>query len=154
MLTKWIGVHKQWSLECGVSIDKHEYWNPMGCGTWEESWLPVGIWNLGGHFHLLAFPYINTYRREGYCTSPSPHDYPDGENYIPYLISGDLETKDMKMVYLTQEKKFVKLVSNLMGYTPIYKESNIDITQEWKDYKIFARHYTYARIYNQSLQLI
>ncbi|CAH9121332.1 unnamed protein product [Cuscuta epithymum] len=141
--------HKQWRIECGASIDKHEYWNPTGFGTWDESWFPIGIWSLSGRSHLLAFPYMSTYRRDS-----SLGGFPDGENYIPYLISVDLETQEMKMIYLTLEKKCVKFVSNSTGYTQVYKESNIDITQEWKDCKIFPKQTSYARVCSQSLQLM
>ncbi|CAH9121324.1 unnamed protein product [Cuscuta epithymum] len=145
--------HKKWSVECCPSTVRHEYWNPVGCGTWDESWSPIGIINQGGgRFHLIAYPYIINYRREG--DMGTSYGYPDEENYIPYLISVDMETQEMKIIYLTRKRKCVELISNLKGYTQVYKESNIHITQEWKDFKVRPCYGAYARIYNRSLKLV
>ncbi|CAH9104086.1 unnamed protein product [Cuscuta epithymum] len=152
--------HKQWSVECCSSIDRHEYRSPLGGGTWRESWLPIGIWNQGGgRFHLIAYPCVISYQSEESEESeddlaPCVVGYPDEENYVPYLVLVDLETQELKMIYLTKNRKCVELISNSTGYAQVYKENNSDITQEWKDFKVFPSDGVYARIYNPSLKFV
>nr|GMD39704.1 putative F-box protein At1g19160 [Ipomoea batatas] len=89
--------NKQASIECGESIDLHDYWNPTG-GDWEsEYWSPIGIWNLGGF--LLVFPTISGFIPD----LEHEFDYlPGQDTYIPYLIAIDLATQKRNIIYLTQ----------------------------------------------------
>ncbi|CAH9121322.1 unnamed protein product [Cuscuta epithymum] len=143
--------HKQWSIDCGVSIHKHEsLYPPTEHQTWEEDWIPIGIWNQGGRLCLLAFPLIRDPDYSGF----SKHRRFSGEdNYKPYLVSVDLETQEMKLIYLTQESKCVKIVANSSGrYVQVFSESTAEATQLWT--RSLSSCEACARIYNPSLKLL
>ncbi|CAH9121326.1 unnamed protein product [Cuscuta epithymum] len=58
----------------------------------------------------------------------------------------------MKLIYLAQEIKCVKIVSNSSGkYVQVLSESSIETTQLWMD--TLPSCQAYARMYNPSLKL-
>ncbi|CAH9121318.1 unnamed protein product [Cuscuta epithymum] len=143
--------HKQWSIDCGASILQHEsLYPPTEYLTWDEDWNPIGIWNQGGHFYLLAFPFIRKFDNTGF----GRHRWFSCEdNYKPYLVSVDLETQEMKLIYLTQESKCVKIVANSSGrYVQVFSESTAEATQLWT--RSLSKCEACARIYNPSLQML
>nr|GMD46338.1 putative F-box protein At1g19160 [Ipomoea batatas] len=142
--------NKQASIECGESMDLHDYWNPTG-GDWEsEYWNPIGIWNLGDV--LLVFPTLSRFIPD----LEHEFDYlPGQDTYIPYLISIDLATQKRNIIYLTQQRKSVSIVSNSTGYAQIYRERNINIVEEWKNnVKIIPDTKVCVRGYSESLKFL
>ncbi|CAH9113376.1 unnamed protein product [Cuscuta europaea] len=143
--------------ESGDIIDwnKHVSMEFGGRMSRDERWMPIGVWNQGGHYHLLVHPYmfgeLNLRQAEN-SSHPLPCQSKNG--FTPYLISLDMETQEMKPIYFTQGKKSVQIDSTPRGYVQVYKDFDGNTKLEWNDFNFSSSYWSYARIHHTSLKMV
>ncbi|XP_019170562.1 PREDICTED: putative F-box protein At3g52320 [Ipomoea nil] len=86
--------NKKSNIDCVVNVDNN------------ESWRPIGIWNLDGE--LLVF--ID--HRNDWDSDHSDPDHAHDVRGVPYFISLDLVTQERKMFSLSKQRKSITIASN------------------------------------------
>ncbi|XP_019170780.1 PREDICTED: F-box protein At3g08750-like isoform X1 [Ipomoea nil] len=126
--------HKQASIDCVVDIN--------------ESWIPMGIWNLDGELLVYLFKRVE-----------DDWDWDSDSEYVergvpPYFISVNLVTQERKMFSVSKERKSITMASHpTAGDFQVYNERNIDITEEWERNN-FRGEALYARVYEERLHFL
>ncbi|CAH9141232.1 unnamed protein product [Cuscuta epithymum] len=150
-----IGWNKQATIEFGENMYKHEYWKPVLLCHRKEIWDLVGTWIQDGHYHLLLIPYT-LWNPSMDLSEFGHHILPwwQREGYGPYLISLNLETQEMKIIYLTQVTKRIHIVwTPTTGYDQFFDERDIE-HPKWFELKTIPTLYTFARIFHGSLNFL
>ncbi|CAH9099113.1 unnamed protein product [Cuscuta epithymum] len=109
-----------------TTIDSHHYPDER----------PIGIWN----HHLLLFPPI-----------PKTGSFIFYTDFVPSLIFSDLETRERKILYVTEERKKIDIAYNSSGCVRVYFEGNVQIAREFTEFHLVG---AFVRAYHESLYFL